>query len=107
MLAGATYSHRLVLEEHSAKRSFGIICKLTTCDEIPEYQVSAARFTRYWHAGYQYFRIGLLLFVCVSSLCFTPWLTFRRFSLRTLLIATTLVAVVLGVIVAVLRWPAG
>ena len=31
----------------------------------------------------------------------------RRFSLRTLLIATTLVAVVLGLIVAALRWPAG
>jgi hypothetical protein len=31
----------------------------------------------------------------------------KRFSLRTLLIATTLVAVVLGLIVAVLRWPAG
>ncbi len=30
-----------------------------------------------------------------------------RFSLRTLLIATTLVAVVLGVMVAVLRWQAG
>ena len=34
------------------------------------------------------------------------WLRFR-FTLRTLLIATTLVAVVLGLIVAVLRWPAG
>ena len=30
-----------------------------------------------------------------------------RFSLRTLLIATTLVAVVLGLVVAVIRWPAG
>jgi hypothetical protein len=30
-----------------------------------------------------------------------------RFSLRTLLIATTLVAAMLGLIVAVLRWPAG
>ena len=38
-----------------------------------------------------------------------PWLRSLRwrFSLRTLLIATTLVAVVLGLIVAVLRWPAG
>jgi hypothetical protein len=37
-----------------------------------------------------------------------PWLSkARRFSLRTLLIATTLVAVVLGLIVAMLRWPAG
>jgi hypothetical protein len=35
-----------------------------------------------------------------------PWLRWR-FSLRTLLIATTLVAVVLGLIIAVLRWPAG
>ena len=30
-----------------------------------------------------------------------------RFNLRTLLIATTLIAVALGLIVAVLRWPAG
>jgi hypothetical protein len=35
-----------------------------------------------------------------------PWLRWR-FTLRTLLIATTLVAVGLGLIVAVLRWPAG
>src|SRR3954454_23262722 len=33
-----------------------------------------------------------------------PWLPYR-FSLRTLLIATTLVAAVLGLIVAVLKWP--
>jgi hypothetical protein len=31
----------------------------------------------------------------------------KQFSLRTLLIATTLVALVLGLIVAVLRWPMG
>jgi hypothetical protein len=37
-----------------------------------------------------------------------PWIGWsNRFSLRTLLIAMTLVAVVLGLIVAVLRWPAG
>jgi hypothetical protein len=42
----------------------------------------------------------------VASLCTTPWLPFKRFSLRTLLIATTLVAVALGLMVAVLRWPA-
>jgi hypothetical protein len=30
-----------------------------------------------------------------------------RYSLRTLLIATTLIAVLLGLIVALLRWPAG
>ena len=35
-----------------------------------------------------------------------PWIR-KRFTLRTLLIATSLVAVVLGLIVAVLRWPAG
>jgi hypothetical protein len=35
-----------------------------------------------------------------------PWLP-SRFSLRTMLIATTLIAVVLGLLVAVLRWPAG
>ena len=43
-----------------------------------------------------------------GGLAVAPWLKLsRRFSLRTLLIATTLVAVVLGLIVAVLRWPAG
>src|SRR6185295_18129822 len=35
-----------------------------------------------------------------------PWLRWR-FSLRTLLIATTLVAVVLGLIMVAMRWPAG
>jgi hypothetical protein len=35
-----------------------------------------------------------------------PWLRWR-FSLRTLLIATTLIAVVLGLVVYVLKWPAG
>ena len=34
-----------------------------------------------------------------------PWLRWR-FSLRTLLVATTLLAVVLGLVVAVVRWPA-
>ncbi len=41
-----------------------------------------------------------------AILATAPWLP-RRFSLRTLLIATTLIAVVLGLIVAVLRWPTG
>jgi hypothetical protein len=41
--------------------------------------------------------------VALAALPWTRW----RFSLRTLLIATTLVAVVLGFIVAVLRWPVG
>ena len=41
-----------------------------------------------------------------ATLAVAPWLRWR-FTLRTLLIATTLVAVVLGLIVAVLRWPAG
>jgi hypothetical protein len=49
-----------------------------------------------------WFPVVLSLVVAVA-----PWLRWsRRFSLRTLLIATTLVAVVLGLIVAVLRWPA-
>ncbi len=47
-----------------------------------------------------------MLTVICGALATAPWLRFR-FSLRTLLIATTLVAVVLGLIVAVLRWPAG
>ena len=47
--------------------------------------------------------------VLAIVLAITPWMRQLRgrFSLRTLLIATTLVAVVLGLIVAVLRWPAG
>ena len=40
-----------------------------------------------------------------ATLPIVPWI--RRFSLRALLIATTLVAVGLGLIVAVLRWPPG
>jgi hypothetical protein len=43
-----------------------------------------------------------LLVLLVAAIGTAPWLPYR-FSLRTLLIATTLVAVVLGVIVAVLR----
>jgi hypothetical protein len=41
-----------------------------------------------------------LLFAAFAAL---PWLPFKRFSLRTLLIATTLIAVVLGIIVWVAR----
>jgi hypothetical protein len=44
--------------------------------------------------------------VGVAALALAPWLR-CRFSLRTLLIATTLVAVVLGLIVAMVRWQAG
>ena len=44
-----------------------------------------------------------------ATLAVIPWVGSipYRFSLRTLLIATTLVAVVLGLIVIGLRWPAG
>ena len=38
-----------------------------------------------------------------ATLCVAPWLPLKRFSLRTLLIATTLIAVALGLIV----WAAG
>jgi hypothetical protein len=74
-------------------------------------------FSRMWGNYYHFlarlspFRIVVSLPFCVlvpifAMLAATPW--FRlRFSLRTLLIATTLVAVVLGLIVYVLRWPAG
>ena len=52
--------------------------------------------------------IGSYLIVAVFLSSLLPWIRWsRRFTLRTLLIATTLVAVVLGLIVAVLRWPAG
>jgi hypothetical protein len=51
-------------------------------------------------------RLPIWFLVIIAATAATaPWI--RRFSLRTLLIATTLVAVVLGLIVAVLRWPAG
>jgi hypothetical protein len=46
-----------------------------------------------------------LLISANFAIAFLPWLPWR-FSLRTLLIATTLLAVVLGLIVAVLRWRA-
>jgi hypothetical protein len=50
----------------------------------------------------------LFVLVIAATLATIPWIRWSsRFSLRTLLIATTLVAVVLGLIVAVLRWPAG
>jgi hypothetical protein len=47
--------------------------------------------------------------ILLAASCAAPWLRWlpSRFSLRTLLIATTLVAVGLGLIVAVLRWPPG
>jgi hypothetical protein len=47
-----------------------------------------------------------LIVLPLSVLSAAPWIKWR-FTLRTLLIATTLVALVLGLIVAVLRWPAG
>ena len=40
-----------------------------------------------------------VLVLTSSVVAVAPWLPFKRFSLRTLLIATTLVAVVLGVLV--------
>ena len=43
-----------------------------------------------------------LIFGMLATL---PWI--RRFSLRALLVATTLIAMVLGLIAGVLRWPAG
>jgi hypothetical protein len=51
-------------------------------------------------------RFLVLLFAALAAAPWLPWWS-KRFSLRTLLIATTLIAVVLGLIVAVLRWPAG
>ena len=48
-------------------------------------------------------RIGSLL-CSIAALAAAPWIRWsRRFSLRTLLIATTLVAVVLGLIVYAAR----
>jgi hypothetical protein len=49
----------------------------------------------------------LILAMLFVATAVGPWLIRWRFTLRTLLIATTLVAVVLGFIVAMLRWPAG
>jgi hypothetical protein len=47
-----------------------------------------------------------LVTLLIAASGVAPWIRWR-FSLRALLIATTLVAMVLGLIVAVLRWPAG
>jgi hypothetical protein len=56
-------------------------------------------------------RIGIpywFPFLLLVALAALPWLGVpARFTTRTLLIATTLVAAALGLIVAVLRWPAG
>jgi hypothetical protein len=41
----------------------------------------------------------IVLMACIGTLAAAPWLPFKRFSLRTSLIATTLIAVVLGLIV--------
>jgi hypothetical protein len=41
-----------------------------------------------------------------GSIAVVPWILWR-FSLRTLLIATTLIAAVLGLIIVWSRWPAG
>ena len=67
--------------------------------------------------GFAYYRDGTVTALVMPhwlyALAFAVFATILsttqhyRFSLRTLLIATTLVAVVLGLIVAVLRWPAG
>jgi hypothetical protein len=46
------------------------------------------------------------LLILPATVAFLPWIRWR-FTLPTLLIATTLVALVLGLIIAVLRWPAG
>ena len=69
------------------------------------FQFVASPQERNWLALVPYW-FGVLLMAMLASL---PWLPSwsRRFTLRTLLIATTLVAVVLGLIVAVLRWPTG
>jgi hypothetical protein len=40
-----------------------------------------------------------MLTLCAVCIAAVPWLSFKRFSLRSLLIATTLVAVALGLIV--------
>ena len=45
---------------------------------------------------------GVAIVFAIKATC-----QLRRFSLRTLLIATTLVAVVLGLIMVAMRWPAG
>jgi hypothetical protein len=56
--------------------------------------------------NYHHMELPHGLFVLAGAMLATlPWV--RRFTLRTLLIATTLVALVLGLVVAVLRWPAG
>jgi hypothetical protein len=40
----------------------------------------------------------LLLILCSVATVFAPWFSFKRFSLRTLLVATTIIAVGLGTV---------
>ena len=52
-----------------------------------------------WHVWGPLWVVGALLAAVVAPLAALPWMR-SRFSLRTLLIATTLVAVVLGLVVS-------
>jgi hypothetical protein len=64
-----------------------------------------------WNSGQSIYEVSLpfwFLVLPIATLGIIPWIRqlHWRFTLRTLLIVMTLVAVVLGLIVAVVRWPA-
>jgi hypothetical protein len=52
-----------------------------------------------WYLRGTLFAVGAWLAVLAMPLVALPWLSIKRFSLRALLIATTLIAMVLGLIV--------
>ena len=54
----------------------------------------------YWSADGSFLMPCWLAVLITVTLAAFPWLPLRRFSLRTLLIATTLVAVALGIIIS-------
>jgi hypothetical protein len=59
-----------------------------------------------WGAGYYVVFPNWCAILLLIASAFAPWRRWR-FTIRTLLLATTLIAVVLGVIAAALRWPVG
>ena len=68
--------------------------------------VSSFAFETYKGSGFHLIVPHWFLVLTTGAIAGLPLVRWR-FSLRTLLIATTLVAMVLGLIVVVLRWPAG
>ena len=89
--SGVVVSHRLQVDSGSSPRGWHYQSRPVT--SVPE--------QFYWDSTSTLRAIHVpIWFLCVVSLAFgtLPWLPYR-FSLRTLLIATTLIAVLLGLVV--------